>query len=1179
MLLLVACTEKETTQIVPPLLYSEPKTIAASPKGGYALNQLTGDTIKPIVLRGGDSLISGLAISKTGKRIHSDSIAIPKVVALVKPTTSINAFPSRHRIPNSLSVVTVNKESLKTVVLRDIDEDDSTHFILNYLGDTTFTGRPFATQGRVVKSKYPQRTPALPFRYKEDASKNIKYLNSDQGLANDVVLSLLEDSHGNLWFGTNGGGVSKYDGKSFWHFTEKEGLSADNIVGILEDRDGNLWFATTVLGVSKYDGEKFTHFTEKEGLSGNAVYSMLEDKSGNIWFGTSGAGVCKYDGSSITTYSVNEGLPHNSVWAIHEDKKGNLWFGTSIGASMFDGKTFTHYAENEGLTNSIITYILEDRNGNLWFGTWEGAFKFNGQSFTHFTENEGLTGNYVTSILEDKTGVIWFTGVGVSAFDGQSFSYFSTKDGMSYDVVRSAIEDKSGNIWFATDGGISKYQVKPFLSFTETEGLPNNNIVSILEDHRGYIWIGTNGGGVTKFDGETFTLYGENEGLPSNKILAILEDKDHNLWFGTDGDGVCKFDGISFTTYTLPGGWSYNRIRSIAEDHSGNLWFGTWIQGVCKFDGKTFTQYTEKEGFFGTNWAQLFEDKSNTLWFCSPRTLSRFDGKNVSYITDKQGLSNSAVISMLEDKDGVFWIATYGGGLCRYNEKTYTYITKKEGLSGNFIKNVVQDSEGNLWLSTENGLDKIILNDSSETPKFNSQGKLNSALKIINFTKEDGIKDLRFNSNTMTIDAKNQLWWGTQNSLSMLNLNLIPDALSAPKVTLNQIDLNGKFIDYRNAKNNAELEITESNIMPFENYPTNLVLPYSVNHISFNFNAIDWIAPHKIRYSYMMKGLNNNWSAPTNEGYADFRSLPYGTYTFIVRAIGESGQWGEALNYAITIRPPWWHTWWARTGYVLLFVFIVLGIIRWRTIRLIKRQIELEIEVDNATIEIKTQKQEVERERDRSESLLLNILPAEIAEELKEKGKADARDFELASILFTDFKGFTEQSAKLSASELLWEINFSFEAFDGIMDKYGIEKIKTIGDAYMAAGGLPVPTDDSVKNTVLAALEMQAFIISRKAKMDNEGKPAFEMRVGIHTGPVVAGIVGVKKFQYDIWGDTVNTASRMESAGEVGKVNISQATYELLKSDPDFAFESRGKIAAKGKGEMEMYFVSVTNNK
>lgn len=215
----------------------------------------------------------------------------------------------------------------------------------------------------------------------------------------------------------------------------------------------------------------------------------------------------------------------------------------------------------------------------------------------------------------------------------------------------------------------------------------------------------------------------------------------------------------------------------------------------------------------------------------------------------------------------------------------------------------------------------------------------------------------------------------------------------------------------------------------------------------------------------------------------------------------------------------------------------------------------------------------IEKEKDRSNSLLLNILPADIAEELKIHGKAEARDFDLASILFTDFKGFTEQSAKLTAADLVSEINHCFEAFDGIMETYGIEKIKTIGDAYMAAGGLPVPTDDAVRKTILAAIEIQAFMTKRYQQQKSQGLPAFEMRAGIHTGPVVAGIVGVKKFQYDIWGDTVNTAARMESASEVGKVNISQDTFELIKDDPAFSFEHRGKIQAKGKGEVDMYFV------
>jgi len=218
-------------------------------------------------------------------------------------------------------------------------------------------------------------------------------------------------------------------------------------------------------------------------------------------------------------------------------------------------------------------------------------------------------------------------------------------------------------------------------------------------------------------------------------------------------------------------------------------------------------------------------------------------------------------------------------------------------------------------------------------------------------------------------------------------------------------------------------------------------------------------------------------------------------------------------------------------------------------------------------------KAEIQKEKDRAENLLLNILPSEIAEELKETGQAAARNFNEVSILFTDFKDFIEISEQLSAQELVAELNECFKTFDGIISKHGLEKIKTIGDSYMAAGGIPAYDDNAAKKIVSAALEMNEFILKRHQSRKAANKLAFQMRSGIHTGPVVAGIVGIKKFQYDIWGDTVNIASRMESNGVPGKVNISAATYQILEEDNGFVFEPRGMIQTKGKGDMAMYFV------
>ncbi|MCF8460313.1 MAG: tetratricopeptide repeat protein [Flavobacteriales bacterium] len=219
-----------------------------------------------------------------------------------------------------------------------------------------------------------------------------------------------------------------------------------------------------------------------------------------------------------------------------------------------------------------------------------------------------------------------------------------------------------------------------------------------------------------------------------------------------------------------------------------------------------------------------------------------------------------------------------------------------------------------------------------------------------------------------------------------------------------------------------------------------------------------------------------------------------------------------------------------------------------------------------------TQRNRITKEKKRSDDLLLNILPAEVAEELKDKGYADAKQFDEVTVIFTDFKGFTTLSQKLSAKDLVNEINDCFKAFDAIMGKYGIEKIKTIGDAYMAVGGLPVSNTTNPNDVVNAALDMRDFMIGRSAiRLADGTEHKLEIRIGINSGPVVAGIVGIKKFQYDIWGDTVNTAARMEQNSEAGKVNISSSTYALVKDN--FQCDHRGQIHAKNKGNIDMYFV------
>jgi len=211
----------------------------------------------------------------------------------------------------------------------------------------------------------------------------------------------------------------------------------------------------------------------------------------------------------------------------------------------------------------------------------------------------------------------------------------------------------------------------------------------------------------------------------------------------------------------------------------------------------------------------------------------------------------------------------------------------------------------------------------------------------------------------------------------------------------------------------------------------------------------------------------------------------------------------------------------------------------------------------------------IAEERDRSDSLLLNILPKETAQELKERGKVAARKFESVTVLFTDFEGFTRYAESLAPEQLVESIDYYFSKFDQIIEAHGLEKIKTIGDAYMCAGGLPFPSKDHALKVVKAALEIAAFV--KHTKQSTDIVYTFDVRIGINSGPVVAGVVGTKKFAYDIWGDTVNLAARMETGSEPNKINVSQHTYELIKDE--FICQYRGGLEAKNKGMVKMYFV------
>jgi class 3 adenylate cyclase len=344
-----------------------------------------------------------------------------------------------------------------------------------------------------------------------------------------------------------------------------------------------------------------------------------------------------------------------------------------------------------------------------------------------------------------------------------------------------------------------------------------------------------------------------------------------------------------------------------------------------------------------------------------------------------------------------------------------------------------------------------------------------------------------------------------------------------------------------------------------------LVVRPGENSLTFHLSAPFYLKSMATEYQYMVEGLRDSWSRWHSSPTIEIPFLPPGNYVLQVRARNVLGEMSEVRSLQFTVLKPFWQRWYAILAYILALVGLVVAIIKARERSLRETQRELEEKVQERTMDLA-------KEKELTEKLLLNILPKETADELQKRGKATARHYNQVSVLFTDFKGFTRFAESTRPEDLVNELDRCFIAFDDIIGKYHLEKIKTIGDAYMCAGGVPIRNTNNAVAIVLAALEIRDFMKMLQAEKEANGERFWEIRIGIHTGPLTAGVVGKKKFAYDIWGDTVNTASRMESCSEPGKVNISTSTYELVKQF--FDCTHRGKIDAKGKGLVEMYFVN-----
>jgi class 3 adenylate cyclase/ligand-binding sensor domain-containing protein len=880
------------------------------------------------------------------------------------------------------------------------------------------------------------------------------------------------------------------------------------------DRDSLYMFSGSKLLPFKIESDEYIHKSILAGgINLDANCFVLSTINGGCLV------IDKKTKKTIHTLNYQTGLPDDEIYSMGVDQNNGLWVLHEYGMSRVDLKlpirNVNHYPGLEGNLTSII-----DVDSSIYVSTSEGVYYLT--EVKNFEEIEVLV--KINKTKREKEDIY-------------------TSEELKKDVLPSnnnnnveklvKKEKRKGGIWNKIfkkrkkKSKNKKKQSEEVILEEEPEIIADELIVEKeIDKHIKREALQSSKENLEYESKKIYALqsishkYNKIKGIDS-KVKQLLAYKDVLLVAANTG----LYEINNFKATQIIKDRYINFIFQSKDEHS-KFYVGTsnGLLVLRQIDGSWVVE--DKMSEFSENVYSVLELDKNNLWI---------GAENVAYSVLLDNAGNPVKIKPYTFETDFterilvrsifnipyFFLST---GLYNYNQKSDSLV---------FNSKINQRFKGQ---------SKYIFSQNNITWVFNNYKwmSLHENVKYDNLPEE--FLELFDDISNIYIDSDNNIWIIDNNNSIYKMLNIEKDYNEIFDIYLNfVVGKNGKLL----SKNSLQLDFDE-------------------NSLSFNISAPYFVKSNAITFQYYIEGLNKGWSDWSKDHDIDLPYLPNGDFTLHIKAKNILGKETDVKTFKFSISPPFYKRWWFY--FIGGLGFLLLGVI---ILRLRERQLRNQKKILEEKIEIRTK--QLQKEKGKTEELLLNILPRRVAEELKVSGKAEARTHNFASVLFTDFKGFTFLAEKLAPKDLVNEIDYCFSKFDDIVGKFHIEKIKTIGDAYMCAGGVPEGNPNNPILITLAGLEIANFMGDYILDRSKNNLPYFELRIGIHTGSLISGVVGKKKFAYDIWGDTVNTASRLESSGEVGMVNVSEITYEAIKDY--FECEFRGNIEAKNKGEIAMYFV------
>ena len=980
-------------------------------------------------------------------------------------------------------------------------------------------------------------------------------------------------------------------------------LNGTTITDIVQTEDGYLNIGTYE-GLARFDGVAFSTHKHANGndLTFVSVRAILEDSKGNLWVGSNDEGLQRISAESKKTYTMQKGLPNNSIRCLAEDKKGNVWVGTAAGVVYItpQGHMITPQFEAGTISKGIIaTHLYCDTAGRIWLLTANerGLFVFNDGIFRTVPELEGFGIYFATAICQDQKGLFWI-GLGDSGLvriqNGQ-VEAVKTSTILDHSATTAIFSSRDGSIWFGSEQGLAVYSDGSFYEYPG-KVLSSAKINKIICDRENNIWLATDRNGIGKLTNGKFKM--TRLGVTVN---SIVEDKEGRVWAGTDNGIHCYNKDVEeenpLTEYTKG-----LRVRDVAVAGNGDILVSCYTKpGQLRYDGWHIENWTTDEGLAGNKVRVSIEASSGELYVGTTTGLSIIhkDGsiKNFKQI---DGLENEYIMALYQDTNGIIWIGTDGGGIyLMKDEHLFSHFGSEVGLAGNVIFKITQNVDGVFWICSGSGITRC--------PGFDSRNGIPQVFENINSDK--GIEtDSMFQ---ILADNTNTLWMTSNHGISSAPLGEILDVASGkiPQASVkfynkndgldsdgptstakSMIDRHGRvwfamvdgiaIYDPVKVKENPvtplvqiEKVVVDNTVILdntlFQNQTESITLNPGTKRVDITYTGISFDSPERISFTHRLTNFEKSFSQPSYSRTMSYTNLSPGKHTFMVNAINEDGFYSTQAEAVLFVQKPYFYQ--MPIFWIALAIAIVGGLILFfflRQLKMMKENERLEEIVRQRTAEAEFQKAEANLERAKADELLHAILPEKIAQELKDGVHSIGQDFEDATVLFSDIVNFTKTSSGHSAKEIVDALNELFTRFDIRAQKCGVEKIKTIGDAYMATCGVPEPNKDHVAIMVNFAKGM----LEDLAEYNKSAKIQFNIRIGLNSGPVTAGIIGRTKFIYDVWGDTVNVASRMETAANAGGIRVSQSVFKKIDSKVHgIIFSAPIECDIKGKGLMTTY--------